>query len=266
MPFNKLYAFLGDNAAQIDAAEYETKLRASEPRLLQDDETIVFAFKGRGGKGRDYNMFTNKRVLIRDKRGTTGKRIRYVSVPYKSIRAFSVETAGTVDFDQELKIYARGIGRVSMDFVCDVDILGIHRFLSEVVIRGKGVGMESHGAETRDGTVNVNTAGNTGFLDIMGSNYSQISDAEIESKLKGHVLLADEKVEMGFQCGRDSFVLTNKRLLKIDVQGVAGKKTEYLTILWPAIKGFSSEHQRQILALKICFRSQHHHPFNGSSF
>lgn len=242
MPFNKLFAYLGDNASQIDAAEYETKLRASDPRLLQNDETIVFAFKGRGGKGRDHNIFTNKRVLIRDKRGATGKRIRYVSVPYKSIRAFSVETAGTVDADQELKIYARGIGRVSIDFVCDVDVLGIHRFLSELVIRGKGEGMESYGAVAHDSSVNVNN-GRTDFLDIMGSNYSQISDAEIESKLKGHVLLGDEKVEMGFQCGRDSFVLTNKRVLKIDVQGVTGKKIEYLTILWSAIKGYSGEHQ-----------------------
>jgi hypothetical protein len=239
MPFNKLFAYLGDNAAQIDAAEYETKLRASDPRLLQNDETIVFAFKGRGGKGRDHSMFTNRRVLIRDKRGTTGKRIRYVSVPYTSIRAFSVETAGTVDADQELKIYAKGIGRVSIDFVCDVDVLGIHRFLSEVVIRGKGAGMDSYGAVAHDGSVNVNNGGDTGFLDIMGSNYSQISDAEIESKLKGHVLLGDEKVEMGFQCGRDSFVLT--------------KKIEYLTILWPAIKGYSGEHQAKGHGIKNHF-------------
>ena len=101
MPFNKAIAYLGDNAAEIDAAEYEAKLRESDPRLLQNDESIVFAFKGRGGKGRDHELFTNKRVLIRDRRGISGKRVRYVSVPYKSIRAFSLETAGTVDADQE---------------------------------------------------------------------------------------------------------------------------------------------------------------------
>eukprot|EP00804_Cyclotella_cryptica_P013036 CCRYP_002348-RA/>CCRYP_002348-RA protein AED:0.36 eAED:0.36 QI:0/-1/0/1/-1/0/1/0/67 len=33
---------------------------------------------------------------------------------------------GTVDVDQELKVHAVGIGLVSMDFVGDVDILGIH--------------------------------------------------------------------------------------------------------------------------------------------
>jgi hypothetical protein len=113
--------------------------------------------------------------------------------------------------------------------------------------------MDSYGAVAHDSTLNVNNGGDTGFLDIMGSNYSQISDAEIESKLKGHVLLGDEKVEMGFQCGRDSFVLTNKRVLKIDVQGVTGKKIEYLTILWPAIKGYSGEHQTKGHGIKNHF-------------
>ena len=239
MPFNKLFAYLGDNATQIDSTEYEAELREKDPRLLQHDESIVFAFKGRGGKGRDHEMFTTKRILIRDKRGATGKRTRYVSVPYKSIRAFSVETTGTVDADSELKIYARGIGKVSMDFVCDVDVLVIHRFLSEMVIRGDGAGMESNGAVAHD---TVNTSGGTGFFDLVGSNYSQLNPADIEAKLRGIVLMSDEKVELGFQCGRDSFVMTNKRVLKVDVQGVTGKKIEYLTILWPAIKGFSGEY------------------------
>jgi hypothetical protein len=173
---------------------------------IAHESTAVFAFKGRGGKGRDHEMFTTKRILIRDKRGTTGKRIRYVSVPYSSIRAFSIETAGSVDADQELKVYARGIGKVSMDFVCDVDVLGIHRFLSDMVIRGEGAGMESGGAVAHDA---VNTSGGTGFFDLVGSNYSQLNPADIEAKLKGVVLMQDEKVEMGFQCGRDSFVMVS---------------------------------------------------------
>jgi hypothetical protein len=171
-------------------------------------------------------------------------------VPYKSIRAFSVEAAGTVDSDHELNLYARGIGKVSMDFVCDVDILGVHRFLSDMVIRGEGAGMESDGAVAHD---TVNTSGGTGFFDLVGSNYSQMDPAEVESKLRGVVLMQDEKVEMSFQCGRDSFVMTNKRVLKIDVQGATGKKVEYLTILWPAIKGFSgknaSHHDHDIFRL-----------------
>ena len=46
MPFNKVITYLGDNATQIDSTEYEAELREKDPRLLQDDESIVFAFKG----------------------------------------------------------------------------------------------------------------------------------------------------------------------------------------------------------------------------
>ncbi|KAL7425563.1 hypothetical protein ACHAXH_000050, partial [Discostella pseudostelligera] len=83
----------------------------------------------------------------------------------------------------------------------------------------------------------------TGFFDIFGSNYAQIDTKMVESRLKSNpnILLDDEKVEMAFMCGRDSFILTSHRLLKIDVQGMTGKKVEYLTILWPAIKGYSIE-------------------------
>lgn len=49
--------------------------------------------------------------------------------------------------------------------------------------------------------------------------------------------------------------MTNKRVLKIDTQGLAEKKVEYLTILWAAIKGFSGEELR----LDHSFRHQYRH-------
>jgi len=88
----------------------------------------------------------------------------------------------------------------------------------------------------------------TGFLDLMGSNFAQVDKNEVESRLKsGKILVEDEKVEMAFKCGRDSFILTSHRVLRIDVQGVTGKKVEYLSILWPAIKGYSIETTGNIL-------------------
>jgi len=236
-----LVDYFGDNAAQIDAKEYEGNVRESDPRLLQQDEHLVFAFKGRGGSGRDHYMLTTKRVLIRDKKGMTGKRIYYSSVPYKSIRAFSIETAGSVDDDQELKMYARGYGKVSIDLVKSIDVMPIYRFLSSMVFQGKGAGEEATGAFVHD--ANATMSGNTsGLLDIFGSNYAQIDNQEVESRLKSNrVLLEDEKVELAFKCGRDSFILTSFRILKVDVQGVSGKKVEYFSIVWPAIKGYSIE-------------------------
>lgn len=234
--------YIGDNSVQVDATEYERAVREKDPKLLLHDEKLVFAFKGRGGDGRDHHMLTTTRVLIRDKKGITGKRVRYISVPYNSIRAFSVETAGSIDTDQELRIYARGIGKVSIDFVNSVEIFAIHRYLSSVVIQGKGAGEAAAGAVVHD--ANATMSGNTtGVFDILGSNYAQIDKQKVESCLKSNpnVLLADEKVELAFKCGRDSFILTSHRVMKIDVQGMTGKSVEYLTILWAAIKGYSVE-------------------------
>lgn len=64
-----LIDYMGDNSKQIDAAEYEQKIRGDDPRLLQHDEHLVFAFRGRGGSGRDHYMLTTTRVLIKDKKG-----------------------------------------------------------------------------------------------------------------------------------------------------------------------------------------------------
>lgn len=58
---------------------------------------------------RDMFIFTSRRLILLDKQGLTGKKVSYVSVPYKSIRMFSVETAGTFDLDAELKIWVAGV-------------------------------------------------------------------------------------------------------------------------------------------------------------
>ena len=237
---------VGNNAAQIDAAEYEKKVREKYPeKLLQPDERIVFAFKSLGGSGRDHYMLTTKRLLIKDKMGMTGKQIGYKTVPYTSVRAFSFETCGSFDTDSEMKVYARGIGTVSIDFNKNVDVLAIHRFLSSVVMQGKGAGEEyvSDGGYGNGGSGDASS----GIFDLLGSNYMQIDKHELESRLKPSVLLPEEKVELAFKCGRDSIVFTSMRVLKIDVQGMTGKKIEYLTILWPSIRGFSIETAGNIL-------------------
>ena len=64
-----LMEYIGNDAAQIDAMEYKNEVREKDPRLLRRDEDIVFAFRGRGGKGRDHYMLTTSRLLVRDKKG-----------------------------------------------------------------------------------------------------------------------------------------------------------------------------------------------------
>lgn len=83
---SSLVAFVSDNAILADPKEREESLRSKVPDLLQPDEKIVFAFKDRGGKGRDSSNLTSKRILIKDKRGLTGKRTDYITIPYDAIR------------------------------------------------------------------------------------------------------------------------------------------------------------------------------------
>ncbi|EJK62401.1 hypothetical protein THAOC_16989 [Thalassiosira oceanica] len=260
----KAVDFVGCNSKLVDAREFESDIRSSDPRLLQADEKVIFAFRDRGGKGRDSSMFTNKRYLIskcdarsilhrlgktaltrhksqrkEDKRGVTGKRIRYTSIPYTSIRAFSLETPGDIDDDAELKLYPRGKNRVKLDLVKSTDIVPLQNFLSDVVIRGKGAGHVA--ADDYGPAPGTNVGSKTSFLDLLGSNYSQQDGARVEQELRASRIIMDcEKVELAFKCGRDSFIMTSHRVLKIDVQGL-GRKVEYLSILWAALRGFSIE-------------------------
>lgn len=89
------------NAGEIDAEELQLEYGV----LLNDDEKISCGYK----VVRDTFMFTNRRLLLVDVQGITGKKIQYLSVPYNKITAFSVETAGTLDLDAELKIWVTGI-------------------------------------------------------------------------------------------------------------------------------------------------------------
>eukprot|EP00566_Odontella_aurita_P022666 CAMPEP_0113583428 /NCGR_PEP_ID=MMETSP0015_2-20120614/32509_1 /TAXON_ID=2838 /ORGANISM="Odontella" /LENGTH=129 /DNA_ID=CAMNT_0000488299 /DNA_START=68 /DNA_END=454 /DNA_ORIENTATION=- /assembly_acc=CAM_ASM_000160 len=122
--------WLSDNAESFDPKEREATLREKVPECLLEDEHVVLAFKDRGGKGRDSSSFTTHRILIKDKQGLTGKKTEYISVPYDAIKAYSIETAGRLDSDSELKVYVSGMGRITMDFTTDVNIFELNDHLN----------------------------------------------------------------------------------------------------------------------------------------
>ena len=65
----------------------------------------------------------------------------------------------------------------------------------------------------------------------------------LEQKFKSEipVLQADETVELAYKHGRDMFIITTKRVMVIDVQGLSGKKVEFKSIPFKFINGFSVE-------------------------
>ena len=58
---------------------------------------------------------------------------------------------------------------------------------------------------------------------FISEKHLKLDPKPIEEKFKTEVpiLQADETVELAFKCGRDMFLLTNKRVIEIDVQGKA---------------------------------------------
>lgn len=57
---------------------------------------------------RDFFVFTDRRLILVDKQGMTGSKMELVSIPYRSIVRFSVETAGRFDLDAELSLWLAG--------------------------------------------------------------------------------------------------------------------------------------------------------------
>ncbi|MEG0370822.1 MAG: PH domain-containing protein [Clostridium sp.] len=95
-----LFDGLMGNASKITVGEIEKDYE----ELFSLSEIVEGGYK----LVRDLIIFTNKRLILVDKQGLTGKKTEYVSIPYKSITHYTVETAGHFDLDAELKIYISG--------------------------------------------------------------------------------------------------------------------------------------------------------------
>lgn len=105
-------------------------LQAEYGELLCEDERIEKAYK----LIRDKWVFTNKRLIIQNTQGVTGKKREYMSIPYRSIERFSIETAGTFDMDAELKIWIRGLdGCIEQNFGRGSNIREVQRVLAHYV-------------------------------------------------------------------------------------------------------------------------------------
>ncbi|GAL03069.1 DUF1696 domain-containing protein [Photobacterium aphoticum] len=98
--------------------------------ILGDGETIELAYK----LIRDMIVLTNRRLILIDKQGLTGKKIEYRSVPYKSITMFNVETTGHFDLDAELKIWVSGQSEpLDFEFSGKTNIYTLQGLLAEKV-------------------------------------------------------------------------------------------------------------------------------------
>ena len=94
------------------------------------DEKVCFTFKGI----RDRAVITNKRIIFIDVQGITGTKKELLFIPFSKITAFSIETAGTLDANAELKIWASGVGGLKLNFTPKTDIFEIGQFIGQFII------------------------------------------------------------------------------------------------------------------------------------
>ena len=109
------------------------KLSKEFEPILVSEERIEKAYR----LIRDMLVFTNKRLILVNKQGITGSKIEYQSIPYSSIKTFSKESAGMMDFDAELKIWLTGetVPTIKQDFRKGDNINEAYQVLSKYVLK-----------------------------------------------------------------------------------------------------------------------------------
>lgn len=116
-----------------NASEISTeKLQEKYGKLLIENERIELGFS----LIRDVFMFTDKRLVLIDVQGITGSKVEYLSLPYRSISKFSLESAGTFDLDAELKIFISSAEKptVSKKFNSSIDVYAVQKYLAQKVL------------------------------------------------------------------------------------------------------------------------------------
>ena len=99
--------------------------------VLAETEEALQAFKFR----RDLIVFTDRRLILVDKQGMTGRKAEYHSIPYRAITHFSVESDGSFDRDVDLKVWVSGRATpIEKDLSSDVDVKLLLRTMADHIL------------------------------------------------------------------------------------------------------------------------------------
>lgn len=102
--------------------------------FVSPNEKICFAVK----TIRDVAIFTDKRILVADKQGLTGKKTEYYTIPLKNIVTYAIETAGRLDLDSEIKLVLSGGVGIELRFIKDENmdelLLKVYHLINNYII------------------------------------------------------------------------------------------------------------------------------------
>ena len=83
---------------------------------------------------RDSAIFTDRRLIVRDSQGLTGKKVEIYSLPYKAINMWSSENAGKLlDLNAEIELWTRA-GHIKIKIGKGCDIRAVDKLIANAVI------------------------------------------------------------------------------------------------------------------------------------
>lgn len=82
---------------------------------------------------RDSAIFTDRRLIVRDSQGITGKKVELYSLPYSRIDMWSSENAGHLDHNAEMELWTRA-GRIKIKLGRGVDVRRLDNLISQMVL------------------------------------------------------------------------------------------------------------------------------------
>ncbi|NCD20917.1 MAG: PH domain-containing protein [Actinobacteria bacterium] len=112
--------------------QFEVPIPDDVANLLVPGEQPVAAFKTM----RDTAIFTNRRLIVRDSQGLTGKKVEVYSLPYSSINMWSSENAGTFDLSSEIELWTRA-GHIKIKLGAKIDVRRLDQLIAWAVVGDK---------------------------------------------------------------------------------------------------------------------------------
>ncbi|MDQ0163142.1 PH domain-containing protein [Bacillus alveayuensis] len=107
----------------------ETTIPKEVENILIEGETAEIAYK----TVRDVAVLTNKRIIIADRQGFTGKKVEIYTIPFKSIVMYSSENGGKIDLNAELELWTRA-GKFKLLLNKKVDIRKLDRLIAKHIL------------------------------------------------------------------------------------------------------------------------------------
>lgn len=116
------------NATEITIDDANAKIGP----LLVANEQVIAGYK----TVRDMVIFTSERIVMIDVQGITGRKESVTSVPFSSVKWYSMENAGTFDLDSEIKVGVQGMALpLSLKFGKGAELSKIYQLFSTYILR-----------------------------------------------------------------------------------------------------------------------------------